>query len=90
MTRFKFRHSILPIVGVCLSLNIHPVQAETQTIEETLCNSTIGSMPAYSNSMKVNVPPEAQGSMGGVTSNTVRISPPELGDLGGDPNDRID
>ena len=68
MTRFKFRHSILPIVGVCLSLNIHPVHAETQTIEETLGNSTIGSMPAYPNSMKVNVPPEAQGSMGGVTS----------------------
>jgi hypothetical protein len=68
MTRFKFHYSILPIVGVCLSLNIHPVYAETPTIKETLGNSTIGSMPTYPDSVKVNVPPEAQSSMGGVTS----------------------
>jgi hypothetical protein len=66
MARFKIRHSILLIVGVCLGLNIHPVHA--QTIQETLGNSTIGSMPAYPNSVRVNVPSQAQSSMGGVTS----------------------
>jgi hypothetical protein len=66
MTKFKFRYSILPLVGVCLGFNIHPVHA--QTIQATLGNSTIGSMPAYTDPMRVNVPSSAQGSMGGVTA----------------------
>ncbi|WP_373543522.1 hypothetical protein [Chamaesiphon sp.] len=68
MTRFKFRYLILSVIGVCLNSNIHPAQAQTRTIESTLGNSSIGSMPAYANSLRVNVPPEAQSSMGGVTS----------------------
>ena len=64
MKRFLVGYLTLGILGA--SSLARPAQAQSSS--DPLGNSTIGSMPAYQESIKVSVPPQAAVEMGGVTS----------------------